>query len=134
LPLFHCASERIPLLGLVSLAKTKTSGRLLNGVIFRQSKKKARGRDADRILPIDLSITDGSGNPLLGLLFEKPDAYFNQERAAGGEAAWLSIGKKLCSHPRALGQVDLFAVNSDGQSVIGLLADTCRRVLPRRRP
>lgn len=121
----------LPIIGLVECAKAGVIGqRVLSNLIFKAPKKARSQRSAAVPSPeIDLNVTDASGSTLLTLIFDK---WSNKFDRWDWDPPMLAIAGKLCSAPRLLAQVDLFAQNERGQCAIQLLAQACRDVKPRR--
>ena len=78
---------------------------LLSDVVF--GEPKAGGRKANSTRPVDISISDGKGNPLLTLIF---DMRFRDRAHA--------FAKQLSTRPDVLKTVDFFAVDTNGNCAI----------------
>ena len=111
---------RIPLVGLVQLSSEGlVDSRLLNDVVFGDTKAGSRKPNSTR--PVHLNISDGKVNPLLTLIFG--NRWTRQAH---------SFASELSTHPDLLKTVDLFAVDTNGNCAIELLADVSDELLPRR--
>ena len=114
------AAGCIPLVGLVQLSSEwLVDPQLLSDVVFGETKAGSRKPNCTR--PVDISISDGEGNPLLTLIF---NMRFRDRAHAFAE--------QLSTRFALLKTVDLFAVDTNGRCAIDLLTNTSSNLLPRR--
>jgi hypothetical protein len=100
----------IPLVELVQLPnELLVPSQLVNDVVFR----RAGDRKPNCTRPVDISISDGEGSPLLTLIF---GMRFRDRSHAFAE--------KLSTRPDLLKTVDLFAADTNGRCAIDVLSNT----------